>query len=76
MYLFRLIEKFIIKTFFLNLIIENINNKSLLIKELIYIDLRNYNNVIIIILTIMNNVRFNIKIKINTFLVKITYFII
>ena len=42
----------------------------MLIKESIYINLKNYNNVI------MNNILFNIKLKINTFFIKIIYRIV
>ena len=49
------------------------NNKFISTKESIHIDLKDHNNVIILI---MNNVLFNIKIKINTFFIKITYHIV
>ena len=49
------------------------NDKFMLIKKSIYIDLRDYNNVVILII---NNVLFNIKIKVNTFLVKVIYRIV
>ena len=49
------------------------NNESLLIKESIYIDLKDHNNVIILII---NNVLLNIKIKINIFFIKIIYYIV
>ena len=56
--------------------IVNINNKFMLVKRLMvfYINLSDYSIVIIIILAI-NNVLF-IKIKVNTFLVKVTYRIV
>ena len=51
--------------------IANINDESMSAKRSIYIDLRDYNSVAIIILTAMNNVLF-IRIKVNTFFVNLS----